>query len=44
MVETYGAVEPASPAAFYGLLSVLHPWSEALEQVNLHDVNNKLKD
>ena len=37
-------LQPASPAAFHGLLSVLHPWSEALEQVNLHDVNTKFKD
>ena len=37
-------LQPASPAAFHGLLSVLHPWSEALEEVSLHEVNTKFKD
>lgn len=26
---------PASPIAFHGLLSVLHPWSHELEQLSL---------
>ena len=29
---------PASPIAFHGLLSVLHPWSKELEQLSLTTV------
>lgn len=38
-----GVQEASSPIAYHGLLSVLHPWSEELEALNLDEVKRKLE-
>eukprot|EP00966_Prymnesium_polylepis_P218830 5064206-Prymnesium_polylepis.1 len=37
-----GVKEADCPIAYHGLLSILHPWSQELEELNLDDVARKL--
>ena len=39
---TAAAPKPASTVAYHGLLSVLHPWSKALEDLSLDAVSKKV--
>ena len=39
---TAGVKEAATPIAYHGLLSILHPWSGQLEALSLHEVARKL--